>query len=287
MVATSEPELLTMLERARSLAAGRGHDRIATLHLFAALLESLEGVAARALTDLGADVIRLRRRVEDALPPAAPPVDPSELAYSANAARTLESAARRAGIAGHDAIRTEHLLGALAAPYSNVAALLRAAGVSEEALVERTDTLARGDRSVPAAGFLSLDPGNPAPAYQQIVDRIREAVAEGRLQPNDRLPTVRQLAADLKLAPGTTARAYQQLEQLGVVTAEGPKGTRVARQRAVEVPAIERTATLVGLLRPVAVAASYLGASADEVRSALEHAITGILAHKGGDARSA
>ena len=112
-----------------------------------------------------------------------------------------------------------------------------------------------------------------SPAYQQIVDQVREAVALGRVGPDYRLPTVRQLAADLGLAPGTVARAYQELEQLGTVDTDGSRGTRIAPAPGTELPPRERTARLLALLRPVAVEAAHIGASPDEVLDAVHRTL--------------
>jgi GntR family transcriptional regulator len=113
--------------------------------------------------------------------------------------------------------------------------------------------------------------------YEQLVAQTKEGVATGKLQPNDRLPTVRQLADELDIAPGTVARAYGELERLGVVVTEGKRGTRVAPRERPGVPENERPATLVGLLRPVAVAAFHLGGTAPELREALEIAMKDIF----------
>jgi len=58
--------------------------------------------------------------------------------------------------------------------------------------------------------------------------QIAQQVAEGLLVPGDKLPTVRRLAADLDLAPGTVARAYRELEQTGVIDTRGRAGTFVS-----------------------------------------------------------
>jgi DNA-binding transcriptional regulator YhcF (GntR family) len=72
------------------------------------------------------------------------------------------------------------------------------------------------------------------------------------------------------------AQAYSELERLGVVVTEGARGTRVAEAERSKMPEGSRSETLVGLLRPVAVAAYYLGASASELRAAVEEAMKGI-----------
>lgn len=57
-----------------------------------------------------------------------------------------------------------------------------------------------------------------------------DAVRDGRLAPGVRLPTVRQLAAESRLAPNTVARAYRELETAGIIETRGRKGTFVARR---------------------------------------------------------
>jgi GntR family transcriptional regulator len=74
--------------------------------------------------------------------------------------------------------------------------------------------------------FLAVDPDR-AP-FQQIMDQLRSLIERGELRPGDRLPTVRQLAGDLGVAPNTVARAYADLQAEGWLTCEGRRGTRVA-----------------------------------------------------------
>jgi GntR family transcriptional regulator len=92
------------------------------------------------------------------------------------------------------------------------------------------------------------------------------------------------LADELDIAPGTVARAYAELERLGVVVTEGARGTRVAPRKPSTMSQVERPETLIGLLRPVAVAAFHLGASAQDLRAALEAAMKDIF---GDDKRDA
>jgi DNA-binding transcriptional regulator YhcF (GntR family) len=120
-----------------------------------------------------------------------------------------------------------------------------------------------------------------ASIYQQIIDQIREGVATGALEAGRRLQTVRSLADALDIAPGTVARAYAELERLGVVVTEGARGTRVAEPRRPEQLPSERLSTLTGLLRPVAVAAFHMGGSAAELRQALDAAMKGIMEEQG------
>lgn len=74
--------------------------------------------------------------------------------------------------------------------------------------------------------FLAVDP-DLAP-FQQIMDQFRRLIEGGELRAGDALPTVRQLAGDLGVAPNTVARAYAELQEEGLVTSDGRRGTRVA-----------------------------------------------------------
>lgn len=63
------------------------------------------------------------------------------------------------------------------------------------------------------------------PIYIQISDQIKHMVATGELKPDDQLPTVRQLAADLRINFNTVARAYRQLDEAGIISTQHGRGT--------------------------------------------------------------
>lgn len=104
-----------------------------------------------------------------------------------------------------------------------------------------------------------VDPRSATPIYDQIVAQVRMGIASGTLPRGDALPSVRQLAIALRVNPNTVARAYRELEALGLVESQQGRGTFVAsverpmgaaqRRQALE-PAIERLtseATLLGV----------------------------------------
>ena len=66
------------------------------------------------------------------------------------------------------------------------------------------------------------------PAYLQLVDQVKAAVASGGLRPGDSLPGIRPLAEDLRLNRNTVAKAYAELESQGVVETAPGKGCFVA-----------------------------------------------------------
>lgn len=75
---------------------------------------------------------------------------------------------------------------------------------------------------------IAVDPAIEIPPYQQIEEQIVSLVQRGDLPPEAMLPTVRQLADDLNVAPNTVARAYADLQIDGWIVSEGRRGTRVA-----------------------------------------------------------
>ncbi|GAB3676349.1 MocR-like pyridoxine biosynthesis transcription factor PdxR [Salinisphaera aquimarina] len=68
------------------------------------------------------------------------------------------------------------------------------------------------------------------PLYRQLYQRVRDAIAAGRLQPGDRVPSVRSLASELNLSRGTVELAYQVLVSEGYLLARGAAGTVVSPQ---------------------------------------------------------
>jgi DNA-binding transcriptional regulator YhcF (GntR family) len=88
--------------------------------------------------------------------------------------------------------------------------------------------------------MITIDPQAPQPPYEQVREQLRTQVEAGELSPGTKLPTVRRLAGDLGLATNTVARAYRELEALGLIETRGRAGSvvtgsgvdRAARQAA-------------------------------------------------------
>ncbi len=74
---------------------------------------------------------------------------------------------------------------------------------------------------------ITISPGAASAPYEQIHDQVVDGISAGALRPGTRLPTVRQLAADLGLATNTVAKAYRRLETEGHVVTLGRNGTVV------------------------------------------------------------
>jgi GntR family transcriptional regulator len=110
----------------------------------------------------------------------------------------------------------------------------------------------------------AIDERDPTPLYAQLERAIRVAVATGRLGVGDRLPTVRQLAVELKVNANTVAKVYSELERAGVLETRRGVGTfiREALGRGSSPPDRERL--LVALADRFLAGAATLGFSADE-----------------------
>ena len=76
-----------------------------------------------------------------------------------------------------------------------------------------------------------LDSTDARPIYVQIMDEVRRAIAHGSLTVDEPLPSVRQLARDLRINPNTVSQAYRELERLGVVEGRPGQGTFVIKAR--------------------------------------------------------
>jgi len=74
---------------------------------------------------------------------------------------------------------------------------------------------------------LTIDPDSSVPIYVQIEDTIHSLIAAGQLRPGEQLPTIRELAADIRVNLNTVARAYLELDREGVISTQRGKGTFV------------------------------------------------------------
>jgi GntR family transcriptional regulator len=74
---------------------------------------------------------------------------------------------------------------------------------------------------------LEIDFRSELPIYLQIVERVKEMIASGRLNPGEQLPTVRALALDLRVNFNTVARAYRILDESGIISTQQGRGTYI------------------------------------------------------------
>src|SRR5438552_16133899 len=117
--------------------------------------------------------------------------------------------------------------------------------------------------------LVSLDTGDATPIYAQISRGLRAAIAAGRLKPGDQLPTVRELAVELKVNANTIARVYSELERAGVFETRRGVGTFVRAGRAEERTASEHARRLKGFVTSVLSESAAHGFTAEGVTVAL------------------
>ena len=121
---------------------------------------------------------------------------------------------------------------------------------------------------------LHVDPSDAVPIWRQIEDGIRRLVASGALAPGKALPSVREMAADLRINPATVAKGYQRLAEAGVLIVKRGEGTFVA-ERPPSVPRDERAKELEGGAMRYASLAVTIGApdqdAMEQVRRAFSH----------------
>ncbi|MET9902397.1 GntR family transcriptional regulator [Streptomyces sp. NPDC006446] len=116
-----------------------------------------------------------------------------------------------------------------------------------------------------------VDTTSQVPPYEQIRAQLAALIRTGRLAEGERLPTVRQLAADLGLAPGTVARAYRELEIADLIRTRRGAGTRVAAlPSGAHAHDADQLATLV---RDFTSAARALGADTEDILTAVRDAL--------------
>ncbi|MBX3005454.1 MAG: GntR family transcriptional regulator [Anaerolineales bacterium] len=111
------------------------------------------------------------------------------------------------------------------------------------------------------------------PAYLQIISGIKQAIANGELKPGDQLPTVRQLAADLRINFNTVARAYRLLDEEGVISTQHGRGTFILDAPSGRDLQRLRQQQIRSLSEHYVEEAQKLGFEPDEVRSLIEEHI--------------
>lgn len=113
-----------------------------------------------------------------------------------------------------------------------------------------------------------LDLQTGVPAYRQIIDQVRGALASGVLSTGDQLPTVRQLAVDLALNPNTIVRAYKELELGGLLETHQGTGTFISAQQLPQAQA-ERDRQLAQIVSDAVARAGAAGFTIDDLMQQL------------------
>ena len=117
---------------------------------------------------------------------------------------------------------------------------------------------------------VTVDSRDATPIYAQLERGLRAAIASGRLRAGDQLPTVRQLAVDLRVNANTVARVYTELERAGVLETRRGVGSFVRATPAEARPPIENKRRLRAFVTRAMADAAAAGFSPDELIAELK-----------------
>lgn len=73
--------------------------------------------------------------------------------------------------------------------------------------------------------YVLLDPKSNVPLYEQIIKQVRERIVQGIVKPGEKVPSIRELSAELAINPNTVSKAYKELERIGLFVTYRGKGT--------------------------------------------------------------
>ena len=122
------------------------------------------------------------------------------------------------------------------------------------------------------AALLRIDDGDPRPIWLQIEEALLAAVATGSFERGAAVPSVRDMAKQLRVNPNTIAKVYQRLTESGVFETRRGEGTFVAAEPR-EIPTRERQRRLGEAADRFAVTSAGLGAEADEAIGAARRSL--------------
>lgn len=124
--------------------------------------------------------------------------------------------------------------------------------------------------------MFDINPSDASPIWRQIEEGMRRMISLGTLAPGDAVPSVRDLAQQLRVNPNTVARAYQRLTDAGVFAVRRGEGTFVAEEPA-QLKKSERSDTLRDAATRYAGTALAVGAELSEAAAELEHSFARLL----------
>lgn len=114
-----------------------------------------------------------------------------------------------------------------------------------------------------------VDPTSATPIYAQLVAQVKQAVASGVLRPGDPLPSLRELAGQLRVNPMTVSRAYREMEHQGIIVTEHGRGSFISDQVMKQEEEYRREA-LERVVDRLLLEAHQLGASPTEILAVVE-----------------
>ena len=116
---------------------------------------------------------------------------------------------------------------------------------------------------------IQLDLRSGLPIYLQIIEQIKQQIADETLKPGDQLPTVRALAQELRVNFNTVARSYRMLDEAGVISTQQGRGTYIMEKPPPELSDRLRNESLTALASRYVREARRLGFSSDAIKQIL------------------
>ena len=117
--------------------------------------------------------------------------------------------------------------------------------------------------------MIRLDLKRDTPIYEQIVEQVKYHVVKGNIKPGMGIPSVRKLALELNITPGTVAKAYQELERQGIVETIRGKGVYIAGETDRK-PDVARLEAAKNSLEPGLLELKVMGLREDEVTAMIK-----------------
>ena len=115
--------------------------------------------------------------------------------------------------------------------------------------------------------MIQLDFGDHRPLYEQISEKIKELIISGVLQENDKIPSVREMAAILAINPNTIQKAYKELENEGYIYSQKARGNFVSPREAGDTT---KTDELMENIKPHLRELRFLGINKEELKNLID-----------------
>lgn len=115
--------------------------------------------------------------------------------------------------------------------------------------------------------MIQLDFGDHRPLYEQISEKIKELIISGVLVENDKIPSVREMAAILAINPNTIQKAYKELENEGYIYSQKARGNFVSPR---EVGDTTKTDELMENIKPQLRELRFLGINKNELKNLID-----------------
>ncbi len=122
--------------------------------------------------------------------------------------------------------------------------------------------------------MLTLNYRDSQPIYGQIKSGLRRMIVSGAVEPDEKLPSVRSMAAKLAINPNTIQRAYAELEAEGFIYSVPGKGSFASHSEDARLRSAGREAELIDRLRELVAELRYLGLRDSEIIALINEGVT-------------